>query len=115
MTDVIVSDFDGVLFQRNHGLIKPVVKYVKDIRLPVVIVTWRAADQEEFISSQLKGVLPVVEIAFAGDRKKTVQSKGRAIGPVLQKYNVVEAIDNDEEVVLYYQQLGIPAMMVTRK
>lgn len=109
---IIVSDFDGVLFKKNHGIINSTVKYLVNLRYPIYVVTYRAVDQAEFIIAQLDGVVPLVGVACVGSRKKDPALKAEAIGYIQNAgYQIVEAIDNDENVVVEYQRIGITAVV----
>ena len=108
--DVIVSDFDNTLFKRNYGLIQPVVKYLEERGLPIVIVTYRDTNQQEFIQTTLAPTnLNIISIGFGGSRSKDPLSKFVIMKQIMKKYNVVEALDDDEQVVLGYRSLGITA------
>lgn len=109
--DIIVSDFDGVLFKKYHGLLQDNIDYVLSRKLPVYIVTFRKDDQYSFIISQLRDV-PLVGIAFAGSRNKDPLTKVVCVREIQKKYNIVEALDNDADVVLHYMSMGIPVKKV---
>jgi hydroxymethylpyrimidine pyrophosphatase-like HAD family hydrolase len=105
---VIVSDFDNTLFKRYHGLILPVVQYLQEKNLPVIIVTYRAENQEQFIYDTLKETkLNIVGYGFADSRKKDPTTKAVIMSHLLRKYDVVEALDDDPQVVVHYTSAGV--------
>lgn len=111
--DIIVSDFDGVLFKRNYGLINPVVEYLEQRGLPVYIVTYRAEDQLDFIAMTLAETnLYIAGYGFAGSRKKDPITKGLVIKEIIKKHNIIEALDDELEVVVHLKSLGINARTV---
>lgn len=106
--DVIVSDFDNTLFKRYVGLLKPQVEYLEERGLPVYIITYRADDQVDFILETLRETkLNIIGVACAGSRKKDPISKFVLLDRITKRYHVVEALDDDEDVVLGYRQRGI--------
>lgn len=105
-----MSDFDDTIFKRYYGLIGHVVKYLEDSKYPVYIVTYRAEDQLDFISDTLSETdITIAGYGFAGSRKKDPQTKIRIIEQIMLYNTVVEALDDDEQVVLELQRMGIPA------
>jgi len=112
--DIIVSDFDGVLFKKYYGLIQPTVDYLNERGLPVYVVTYRMQEtNEDFIYNTLKDVIPLRGMAFSPDRKKNPLYKVELVEKIRQVYSVVEALDNDPEVVLHYRAMGIPVIEIT--
>ena len=111
--DIIVSDFDNTLFKRNLGLLVPQVKYLEERGLPVYIVTYRAADQKDFILGTLQETsIDIIGVAFAGSRKKDPSIKFYLIDEITKKYHVVEALDDDVDVVVGYRSRGIKTILV---
>lgn len=98
--NVVVSDFDNTLFRRNHGLIEENVKVLESTGWPVYIVTYRAEDQREFIAETLSGTkLNIIGYAFAGSRTKDPMTKVALIGEIMQRYDVIAVLDDDERVM----------------
>lgn len=111
--DVIVSDFDNTLFKRNFGLIEENLDYLKQKGLPVYIVTYRAEDQHYFVSDTLLPTgIDIVGYGWAGSRKKEPWKKLSIVKHILKSHNIVEALDDDQSVVLGYRGLGIKARQV---
>lgn len=111
--DVIVSDFDNTLFKRNFGLIQSNVSYLEEQGLPIVIITYREANQQQFILDTLAETnLNIVSIGFGGSKKKDPLVKFVLMKQMSKKYHVKEALDDEQEVVLAYRQLGINARQV---
>jgi hypothetical protein len=111
--DVIVSDFDGTLFKRNFGLIHENVAHLEDKALPVYIITYRALNQRYFIESELaKTNIDLAGILFAESLRQEAHKKILLAQHLLNKFNVVEALDNDLDAVLGYKSLGINARQV---
>lgn len=112
--NIIVSDFDNTLFKRNHGLIHSTVRYLEKKALPVYIVTYRAEDQFDFMNETLAGTkINIIGYAFAGSRKKEPESKLFFIDVLLRDYNIVEALDDDERLVLPLGRRGIKANIIS--
>lgn len=108
--NVIASDFDNTLFKRNLGLIRETVNYLESKALPVWIVTYRAEDQLEFIESQLAQTnIAVAGYGFAGSRKKDPRTKIALYEQIMLHNTIVEALDDDADVVLELQRMGIDA------
>jgi hypothetical protein len=106
--EIVISDFDNTLFKRNHGLIERSVAMVAALGCPVVIVSYRAPDQQSFITETLDGSgLNVVGLVLLGDRKHDPLKKYEAAIYLSKKSNIVAAIDDDAEVCRLYQRLGI--------
>lgn|SRR6478735_4420497 len=111
--DVIVSDFDHTLFKNNFGLIHEVVNYLEQRGLPVWIVTYRNENQEKFIKQVLNETsIDLIGIGFADSRKKDPATKLAIIDSLSSRYNIVEALDDDEQVVVRLRQRGINAKRV---
>ena len=108
-----MSDFDNTLFKRNLGLLVPQVNYLEERGLPVYIVTFRAEDQKDFILSTLAETnINIIGVAFAGSRKKDKEIKFFLIDQISQHYNIVEALDDDADVVVGYRSRGIKTTLV---
>lgn len=106
--DIVVSDFDDTLFKRNVGLIYPVVSYLKLKRVPLYVVTYRMEGQEGFIMETLQhGGLRVFGIGFAESRKKEPAKKLAIVKQISRYHNVVEALDNQPEVLVQYKTAGL--------
>lgn len=111
--NIIVSDFDGVLFKRNHGLLRPTIKYLETRNTAIYVVTYRATDQIPFMKEQLAGTkLDIIGFACAGDRKKNPLSKVALVSSLAARFDIIEALDNDEDVVVHYQSMGILTSVV---
>ena len=105
-----MSDFDNTLFKRNVGVLWPQVKYLVERGLPIYIITYRAEDQRQFIENTLNQTeLHILGIGFCGSRKKDPKTKFTLVSHLQQRYNIVEALDDDYEAVLQYKSLGIKA------
>lgn len=107
--NIIVSDFDNTIFKRNYGLIEPVVKYLEGTKLPIYIITYRAENQFQFIMDTIGDSLNIIGIGFADSPKKEVDKKLNMMSRVLERHNVVEALDDELEVVQAYKRLGVNA------
>lgn len=106
--NIIVSDFDDTLFKRNHGLIEPNVRYLEQRALPVYIVTYRGPSQFDFLTETLAETkINIIGYAFADSRKKDPSTKLVFIDALLQDHNIVEALDDDESLVLPLGRRGI--------
>jgi hypothetical protein len=111
--DIVVSDFDNTLFKRYEGIIEHNVANVAALGCPVVIVSYRAPDQESFIRETLDGTpLNVVGLVLLGDRKKDPFKKLEAVRFLARNYNIVLAFDDGEAECAYYDAAGIPTLKV---
>jgi hypothetical protein len=109
--DIVVSDFDDTLFKRYEGIIEHNVANVAALGCPVVIVSYRAPDQESFIRETLDGTpLNVVGLVLLGDRKKDPLKKVAAAKYLRQEHNIVAAADDEEPVRDWYNILGIKTL-----
>jgi len=106
--DIIISDFDNTLFKRYHGLLWPVVRYLEQRNYPVYIVTYRDKSQLDFISQTLGETnLRVVGYGFAESRSKDPATKMFIVDKLLEKHNIIEALDDDYDVAVGYMRRGI--------
>lgn len=111
--NVILSDFDDTLFKRNHGLIDKTVSYLEERNYPIYIVTYRARTQQSFIQDTLAETrLNVIGLAMGGDRYKNPHTKLKMVEDIMTRHNVIEALDDDEAVVLVLRNKGINAHKV---
>lgn len=111
--DIIVSDFDNTLFKRNEGIIYPVVSYLRDRHIPIYIVTYRAETQGTFIAETLEHAgLRIAGYAFAESRKKEPYKKVHIVRHLMHYHNIVEALDDDHNVLVEYGAMGIRTKQV---
>ena len=111
--NVIVSDFDNTLFKRNFGLLDETVGYLEKQGLPIYIVTYRAESQQYFIEDVLSQTsLNVVGYGYANSREKDPVKKFAIVRYLQKNHNIVEALDDDLDVVLGYLGMGINARQV---
>lgn len=110
---IVVSDFDGTLFRRYHGLIEETVAEVAAFGLPVAILTHRAKGQVDFMRETLDGSgLDVLGFYCTESRRAEVATKLFLMEHLMRKFEVVAAFDNELDVVVHYKELGIDARLV---
>ena len=106
---ITVIDFDGTVFKRNHGLIEPVVEYLGN--RVVYVLTYRAPNQLQFILDTLRPTgMTVLGVAFADSRAKEAYKKVELMREILSKYDVEEVIDDDAEVRVAMEAMGLKAV-----
>jgi hypothetical protein len=111
--NIIVSDFDNTIFKKNYGLINDTVEYLEGLGLPVYIVTYRGSGQAEFIYDTLAGTeLNVIGVGLADSRDKEPMRKVAIVKHIQETHNIIEALDDDEEVVVAYLHHGLNAKKV---
>jgi hypothetical protein len=109
--DIVISDFDNTLFKRNYGVLERSVATVAALGCPVVIVSYRATDQQTFIQETLDGTqLTVIGLVLLGDRSKNPQRKFEAALYLKERYNILAAFDDGEAERAWYDSLGIPVV-----
>lgn len=107
----IATDFDNTVFKRYLGLISPVVEYIKAKGLPVLVFSYRAENQQDFILDTLRpSGLNVAVLCLADSRSKDPGTKQVMIQHYLSRYDIVEGVDDDYRVLQVYDSYGIRAV-----
>ena len=105
----LICDIDGTLFDDGAPQ-SGVIDYVNAFDGAVIIVTARFVGNEDSTEDQLRGVVDYDELVMRTTDEPADVYKQNAARDLLQRFNVVAAIDDDEAARVAYAELGIDAV-----
>lgn len=105
----LICDIDGTLFDDGAPQ-SGVIDYVNAFDGAVIIVTARFVSNEDSTEDQLRGVVDYDELVMRTTDEPADVYKQNAARDLLQRFNVVAAIDDDEAARVAYAELGIDAV-----
>lgn len=105
----LICDIDGTLFDDGAPQLG-VIDYVNAFDGAVIIVTARFISNEDSTEDQLRGVVDYDELVMRTTDEPADVYKQNAARDLLQRFNVVAAIDDDEAARVAYAELGIDAV-----
>jgi HK97 family phage prohead protease len=105
----LITDIDGTLFDGTTP-ITSVIDYVNAFDGAIIVVTSRFVGDRDATEQQLSGVVRFDELIMRSDSVEEDVYKERAARDVLDKFNVVVAIDNSDAARDAYARLGIPTI-----
>lgn len=109
---IIISDIDDTLLRNGTQLIQKTWDYIQSLDGALFIVTGRPASTraETEDALQTAGISYSRLIMNDGSTADSAEFKKAKAKELLQTYNVVAAIENDEKTLGYYRDLGIDAV-----
>jgi HK97 family phage prohead protease len=109
---IIISDIDDTLLRNGTELIQKTWDYIQTLEGALFIVTGRPASTRSETEADLEnaGISYSRLIMNDGSTADSAEFKKAKADELLQTYNVVAAIENDEKTLGYYRELGIEAI-----
>lgn len=109
---IIISDIDDTLLRSGTELIQKTWDYIQTLEGALFIVTGRPASTRSETEADLEnaGISYSRLIMNDGSTADSAEFKKAKAEELLQTYNVVAAIENDEKTLGYYRELGIEAI-----
>ena len=106
---VLITDIDGTLFDGDTPR-QTVIDYVNDFDAGVIIVTARYIGTRDATIEQLRGVVRYDQLIMRDEDEPEDVYKERVGKAMMDRFNVLQAIDNDEAARAAYERIGIRAI-----
>jgi hypothetical protein len=111
MPDIIVSDVDDTILRNGREPIDKTIAFLNDSDVPVVIVTGRTEDERDETAAQLEAAGVEYAMLMTNNTDAgTLDYKRSTMRSLLEKFDVVLAVDNDADVRAAYADLGVEAV-----
>jgi HK97 family phage prohead protease len=111
MPDIIVSDVDDTILRNGREPIDKTIAFLNNSDVPVVIVTGRTEDERDETAAQLEAAGVEYAMLMTNNTDAgTLDYKRSTMRSLLEKFEVVLAVDNDADVRAAYADLGVEAV-----
>lgn len=105
----LITDIDGTLFDGDAPR-QLVIDYVNDFDGAVIVVTSRYIGTRDDTIEQLRGIVRYDQLIMRDETEPEEVYKERVGNAMLDRFNVLHAIDNSEAARAAYERVGIRAI-----
>lgn len=105
---IIVSDIDDTILRNGREPIDKTISFLNEQDAPVVLVTGRTEDERDETAAQLEAVgLEYAMLLTNNTSADTITYKRDTMRSLLEKFDVILAVENDADARSAYEDLGV--------